>query len=641
MANQIAEFFARVFLKNEISPELDNIIDELLHLNKVIENSKHPEMLVQEKARVEELTKSFLDAGGQAKELSQILTYQGAQGVSKFNTEVENLTNNSYNNFRAIGQMDRVTREFASGGLNQGLNGLTMFGNSLTRLAVQEGGFKNAISGLAGAFTGPAGIVLALSAAVGIFEQWQKSTKKAEEETLKFSKSLDDAKKSGLETGLRLQTLVQISEDASLSDKKRAEALSAVKKELGGVNKELADQIKTSDDAKKAVDIYTQALIQQAIVTARMGKIAADTIALESSQTTIKKSKPSDIGKVLALQGTEQLGGQAGLGASLLIKALGLSDLSDAINESKRLQKDLDTQTEAIQNDLSNLKKNPFGIALLTGQEGENKELDKSLQEKNRLLEYDIKQTEKWFNEQLKLSEKIRLLSRKTLNVDYIDTLPSKKIDEAKSNLPDFFLKENNQINPAEEKITKEMPLWIREDTAARSENDAMIKKQYEDSKQFSNFLSKTFTNDLMGLWESMQKGEDIGPVIGDMFAKLAEQIAAAAIQAAIFAVIMESLGYGGEGNSFGDIFGKIIGIPKKHAEGGITTGPSLGIIGEAGPEAIMPLSKLGNVMNNSFNAGAINGNGNSNNGQFVLKGNDLVLALNRSNVSLNLRRGA
>jgi predicted NodU family carbamoyl transferase len=45
-------------------------------------------------------------------------------------------------------------------------------------------------------------------------------------------------------------------------------------------------------------------------------------------------------------------------------------------------------------------------------------------------------------------------------------------------------------------------------------------------------------------------------------------------------------------------------------------------------------------VLNTSFNAGAMSGGGMSNGGSFVLKGNDLVLALQRSNHSLNLRRG-
>jgi hypothetical protein len=44
--------------------------------------------------------------------------------------------------------------------------------------------------------------------------------------------------------------------------------------------------------------------------------------------------------------------------------------------------------------------------------------------------------------------------------------------------------------------------------------------------------------------------------------------------------------------------------------------------------------------MNNSFQAGAMNSsNATSTNGEFVLKGSDLVLALNRSNFSLNVRR--
>ena len=54
-----------------------------------------------------------------------------------------------------------------------------------------------------------------------------------------------------------------------------------------------------------------------------------------------------------------------------------------------------------------------------------------------------------------------------------------------------------------------------------------------------------------------------------------------------------------------------------------------------------MPLSKLGNVVSNSFSAGAMSGGSQMAGGQFTLRGNDLVLALQRSNYSLDLRRGA
>jgi hypothetical protein len=71
---------------------------------------------------------------------------------------------------------------------------------------------------------------------------------------------------------------------------------------------------------------------------------------------------------------------------------------------------------------------------------------------------------------------------------------------------------------------------------------------------------------------------------------------------------------------------------PTAFANGGIVSGPTMGLVGEYpgaqnNPEVIAPLDKLKSMI----------GGGGS--GQFVLKGNDLVLALQRSNFSLNVRR--
>lgn len=65
-------------------------------------------------------------------------------------------------------------------------------------------------------------------------------------------------------------------------------------------------------------------------------------------------------------------------------------------------------------------------------------------------------------------------------------------------------------------------------------------------------------------------------------------------------------------------VLGAFASIPK-FAKGGIVTGPMLGMVGEAGPEAIIPLDKMSSVMG-------------SQKGEFVLKGSDLVLALDRAN---------
>ena len=71
----------------------------------------------------------------------------------------------------------------------------------------------------------------------------------------------------------------------------------------------------------------------------------------------------------------------------------------------------------------------------------------------------------------------------------------------------------------------------------------------------------------------------------------------------------------------------------KKFANGGIISGPTMGLMGEYpgaqnNPEVVAPLDKLKSLIG-----------GGGGNGQFILRGQDLVLALQRSNSSLTLRR--
>ena len=71
-----------------------------------------------------------------------------------------------------------------------------------------------------------------------------------------------------------------------------------------------------------------------------------------------------------------------------------------------------------------------------------------------------------------------------------------------------------------------------------------------------------------------------------------------------------------------------------KFANGGIISGPTMGLMGEypgakTNPEVVAPLDKLKSMI----------GSG-SGSGEFVLRGNDLILAIQRSNSSLKLRRG-
>ena len=198
-----------------------------------------------------------------------------------------------------------------------------------------------------------------------------------------------------------------------------------------------------------------------------------------------------------------------------------------------------------------------------------------------------------------------------------------KKLEEARNKYGTFFLgiKEKN----VEKKNEKE-------------------KKSIEDlTKSYENFsmtIASNVTGALVGMFDAMQQGVSLGDALGQMFGRLAQQIAETLVQAAIFAGIFSFLS-GGAGTtgglSFFGAFSKILGL----ASGGVVSGPTLAMIGEGSEsEAVLPLSKLGNIMQGSFNAGSMNTNNMAQNGQFVLRGQDLVLALQRSNSSLNLRRG-
>jgi hypothetical protein len=178
--------------------------------------------------------------------------------------------------------------------------------------------------------------------------------------------------------------------------------------------------------------------------------------------------------------------------------------------------------------------------------------------------------------------------------------------------------------------------------------NIALAAEKQKSYERFAETVSSTLTNSIMGLWNAFEQGKSVGEALSNMFMDLAKQIAAAAIKAAIFTTIMNVIApgtgaavggafSGGGGMGLG-MFGSLLGL----ADGGVVTKPTLAMVGEGNQhEAVMPLSKLGNMMNNTFNAGAMAGNGGAGSGQFTLRGSDLVLALNRSNYSLNLRRGA
>jgi len=181
----------------------------------------------------------------------------------------------------------------------------------------------------------------------------------------------------------------------------------------------------------------------------------------------------------------------------------------------------------------------------------------------------------------------------------------------------------------------------------------AAISQAASEQAKFNYLLNEAATTaqfiaDGVGnIFQSLANGENIGESVLNVFKDLTLQLAQMVVKALLFKAIMSALGMGGAAGSTTDLTGGLVGGLGKllgftpMAEGGIVSKPTFAMVGEGGEsEAVMPLSKLDSILSSAFTSGANSGGGMSNGGSFVLRGNDLVLALQRSNSSLNLRRG-
>jgi len=578
-----------------------------------------------------------------------------SQSVQSFGNAVKTNLKPTADATNALTNLSRVAQDAPYGfmGIANNLNPLL---ESFQRLQKESGGVGSALKSMAAGLMGPAGIGLALGAVSSLIVafgddllDYINGTDEAVKAQDAFNKSLEDSKTKAAEQATSLNLLIAVAQNANATDEQRAKALNAVKEAIGKVNKDYAEQITSVDSAREAVELYTQALIQQAIVQRYQDQIADKTIALTNLTKEVAKAtnEYADAQKRAASMTNGYVDAsvvQAGVIGSAKDK---LNDVTNAYNETsnsiKELNKDLKTTTdEAV--------KMPFFTDLLLGKSGTKsqaektgtsavKEKDYSLQDDIAALENDTKATIKWADEQMKIYNRMLDFWKK-----YGDVV---KAETSVSSMREMLAKQDKEREKkddttpfSERKISKDLPNYIKVEENRIKKFDKDLKDSQEQAQKYAEFMANTLTDALMSVFDAMEKGENPLQALGNYLEDLVKKFAAAVIQASIFQGILMLLpGGAGAAAAGGGFFGslrKILGL----AEGGIVSRPTLAMVGEGGQsEAVMPLNKLGNMMNSTFNAGAMSGTG-AGNGQFVLKGNDLVLALQRSNYSLNLRRG-
>jgi len=164
--------------------------------------------------------------------------------------------------------------------------------------------------------------------------------------------------------------------------------------------------------------------------------------------------------------------------------------------------------------------------------------------------------------------------------------------------------KELQSIANADLKALKNEILINQQDILAGKEaqaSDVIRKLQQQAAKELVESLSiaqasfldlgEAGARALVDIATGFKKIEDIGKIVSGIVRKVLSDLVAAAAKAAILTALFP-VGAGAAGG-FKGLFRGFFGLTP-FASGGIVTGPTPALVGEAGPEAIIPLDRLG-----------------------------------------------
>lgn len=481
--------------------------------------------------------------------------------TQKLGTAFKTLPTTSNQATTALSNLSRVAQDAPYGfiGIANNLNPLL---ESFQRLSKDAGGAGGALKAMATGLMGPAGIGLALGAVSSIlvafgpkiadFINGTNEATKAEE---KFAQGLKDARAEASETGIRLQAYLTITQNASVSDERRAEALKAVKNELGKVNSAYASTITNVDQARAAVDLYTQALVAQAITSRYIDEIANKTIALADANKLILQSG-REYYKVLEMT-TKMSNGYAD---ASIVQASSISKAKDANIDARNAALALRSGIIGLNTELTNTinlaLNNPFFL------------LDKGAKQ----LATSTKQ----------VADNIQRIGGEARGITTDMTAP---VLMQRGPAPSITNPTGNA--PLGGRTSGYDAIKLTSDINEQTKAQELFNFQLKQTQEITNLLAPAFDS----VVQAMVMGEDIGKALEAAFKQIVIQLISMVAQALLFKAIMAAITGGG-------------------SEIGGALGGNMGMGG-------------GNLL-----------------GEFLLKGSDLVLATQRANNNLNIRRG-
>jgi hypothetical protein len=535
-------------------------------------------------------------------------------------------------------------------------------------------GIQNNLPALMGGIAGMAGpLYLVGSAVIALFTAWDAGLFKVKNATTALNdaqKEYNETLKSSMGTAgeeiAKMNALVSIASNQQISMEKRLIAVQKLQDEYPAYFGNLSKEKILNGDVTTSVDAVKFAIIERAKATAIASKI--NTIA---AQKFLQEEKLYE----LALQKTSRMQKDIALATSHGYKGKALKGyldftLFDIREKEHQISKVIDSY-ELELNRLGGLysKSAEASIGLDAKKGGDDKaakaakkKLEDTKKEADKLAIYIAKRLAASGGETKYIAEpevdpsnaakafRDKMAYEKKASKDRVAFLREQyqlEVSEAEGSF--------DKIKLAEENMRMALDKGFMDGSVKLSEYIDAILELRKKSNETVLAETKAVTAELLkigiGLMNALgpaldmllEKGASIGDVLSRAFEDIIKKLIKVAIAAAI-AVAIISLLPGGQGKlakaggamkMFGNLVGGGMGLGSQlFANGGIVSGPTMGLMGEypgakTNPEVVAPLDKLKSMI----------GSG-SESGEFVLRGNDLILAIQRSNSSLKLRRG-
>lgn len=614
----------------------------------------------------------------------ELLPKETPQIVNNTATAVTKLRTSSSSAALALTDVSRVAQDLPYGfiGIQNNINPLL---DSFTRLKAETGSTKGALKALASSLGGVGGLGLVLgvvSSAFVIFQNgiagFNKKTKEAKDKTKDFVDTLKEADQVAGEAGAGIygqiatvKALADVVTNTNRSYKERKNAI----EQLKDVNKEHFGDLKLEASSLQTltgrVNEYTQALIAQAVIKGfgdEIGRVNKELFdqnrALDASKDKVTRAQQAladfGSGTYTDTRGNEVV--REGYGK---LEAA-LKNANQEFKEQRDIVEKTDTNLRLLEDGINKATEAAAKFKPINVTDGGKKEnVTDPLKEQIELLEKLRTEAGLLKSEEFRLGDlKIQLVLRDGKK----EGLSEAQIERVRQSLIEEFRKretgtfevpmaiiprvavDTEVVQPSLDAFGSDMAARLNQQGIAAGEkfveglNTSLGKSIGE---ILSDAVVPAFAELGIALGNAFNGGglasaaEGFLALIGDVLQKVGVQVieASAAVAAmkkalgTLFAAPGGGIVAGIALIAVGQILKNIKFKETKFAQGGLVLGPTRGLIGEAGPELVLPLNQLGNLLGDV-------GGGGGGNYTFRMHGNDMIAVQDRAQASRNRRGG-